>query len=62
VSVTVKAVAPDAEKLAAVIALAAAGTIRADVGRTVPVERFHEAVDAAEGPHARGKTVLTFGD
>jgi NADPH:quinone reductase-like Zn-dependent oxidoreductase len=54
-------VAPDAEKLAAVIAMAAAGTIRADVGSTVPVDRFMEAVTAAEGPHARGKTVLTFG-
>ena len=61
VSVTVRAVAPDAEKLAAVLAEAAAGRLRADVGRTVPVERFREAVDAAEGPHARGKTVLTFG-
>jgi len=61
VTVTVKAVAPDADKLAAVIALAVAGTIRADVGRTVPLARFREAVDAAEGPHARGKTVLTFG-
>ncbi len=62
VSVTVRAVAPDAETLTAVVAMAAAGTIRADVGRTVPVERFREAVDAAEGPHARGKIVLTFGD
>jgi NADPH:quinone reductase-like Zn-dependent oxidoreductase len=61
VSVKVTAVAPDAEKLAAVIAMAAAGTIRADVGSTVPVDRFMEAVTAAEGPHARGKTVLTFG-
>jgi len=59
VAVTVKAVAPDAEKLGAVIAMAAAGAIRADVGRTVPIERFRDAVDAAEGPHARGKTVLT---
>lgn len=54
-------VQPDPEALAALVALAAEGRIRAVVEHVMPFSDFAAAQVHSEGGHARGKTVLEIG-